>query len=228
MKLSIIIPVFNEGNTIETQIKRVDALNLDKEIIVVDDGSQDKTDQILNSLLKSGNINFRLIALDKNQGKGYAIRKGLETATGEIVAILDADIEQDPKDLLFLIKPILENKADGVIGSRNLKKQEQNFKYKLFFWGGKFLSAVVNVLFNTKFTDVVSGYKVIRTDAIKNLNLKSSKFEIDAEILVKLLKNKYKVIELPVSYRARSFAQGKKIRMIDGLKFFWAIIKYFL
>lgn len=224
--LSIIIPVYNEEKTIAKIIEKIIAIDLDmdKEIIVVDDGSTDQTLKILNELKTK--IPFKLLTHQTNQGKGAAIQTGLKAVEGDIVIIQDADLEYDPQDYPRLIAPILKGQTKVVYGSRNLGAQK--ISYWRYYWGGKFLTWLFNLLYRTRLTDINTGYKVFSTDLIKSLNLECPGFEFCEEVTAKLTKKGIKILEIPIRYQPRKFAEGKKIKWIDGLIGLWTIIKYWL
>lgn len=232
MKLSIIIPVYNEVNTIEKVIKKVKQVNLnqiDKEIIVVDDGSQDGTQRKLNALK-----DLIIISHDRNRGKGAAIRTGLKHASGDIVIIQDADFEYNPEEYPLLLKPIISQNAKIVFGTRFLQPSEEMTKVRLprypgntiYFLGNKFLSFCVGVLYGKRITDMETCYKVFRREVLNDITLQSERFEIEPELTAKFLKKGYKIVEVPISYRPRSFEQGKKINWKDGVKAMFYLIKY--
>ncbi|NCP17473.1 glycosyl transferase [Candidatus Kuenenbacteria bacterium CG_4_9_14_3_um_filter_39_14] len=226
MKLSIIIPVFNEANTVEEIIKRVIAVSIpdcEKEIIVVDDGSDDGTGKILETIKKE--YGFLLLRHLKNSGKGAAVRSGLKTSSGDLILIQDGDLEYNPADYHRLLKPILAGKAAVVYGSRNLDKNTQPF-YRIYFWGGKIISALFNLLFQAKLTDIFSGYKVFKKEVLAGIDLSENGFGIESELTAKIAKSGVTILETPISYCGRSFKQGKKIRSFDGLLAIWKIIKY--
>lgn len=225
MKLSIVIPVFNEKYLIEKTIKEVfsaNTLNFDKEIIIVNDGSNDETEKILEKLKEK--YNFLLINHPKNLGKGAAIKTALEYVSGDFVLIQDADLEYGPEDY-----PILLNAIDSeflvVYGFRkNYQRKRGSF---LFFLGGKFLNCFFNFLFKTKLKDINTGCKLFKTDILKNINLQEKNFNFCVEVTAKIIKKGYKIREVPINYYPRKFFQGKKIKIIDGLFFLFAIIKYY-
>lgn len=222
-KVSIIIPIYNEKETLLEVIKRVEkspTLGLEKEIILIDDGSNDST----RSILKSLENKYQVIYHQKNLGKGAALRTGLGRASGDIILIQDADLELDPENYPELLKPILENKADFVIGSRF--SPQNPCLYRINYWGVKLISLLTNFLYGSKLSDVYCGYKAFRAPILKNLSLKSKGFEIEAELTVNFLKRKQRTLEVPISYRPRTFEEGKKIRWWNGLKAIWLIIKY--
>lgn len=223
MKLSIIIPVFNERATISTLITRVFAADIgsvEKEVIVVDDGSNDGTDTILKNT--SG---IFLLRHKKNEGKGSAIRTAIQNTTGEIVLIQDADLEYDPCDYQSLIKPILENRAEVVYGSRRLKKGNRKHSSALFFIGGVSLTLLTNLLFpSAALTDEPTCYKVFRGELLRNMKLQCKKFEFCPEVTGKILKRGIKIEEVPINYTPRSILEGKKIRLRDGVQAIWTLL----
>ncbi|MDD5005708.1 MAG: glycosyltransferase family 2 protein [Candidatus Omnitrophica bacterium] len=225
MKISVIVPVYNEIKFIEEIIKRIKNTGLAEEIIVVDDCSNDGTKEILKELsLKYG---FTVYYQKEHRGKGAAIRTGFKHTTGDIIIIQDADLEYDPKEYGELIKPIQEGLADVVYGSRMMGGKTQRV---YMFWhkvGNKFLTFLTNILYNTTVSDMETGYKVFHKDVIKNLNLKSDGFSIEPEITAKIFKNnKYRVYEVPSSYHGRTYKEGKKITWRQGFSAIAALIWY--
>lgn len=219
MKLSIIIPVYNEAKTVEEIIKRVEAVNIDKEIIAVDDGSTDGSLDILNKIANEGRV--KLIKHDKNSGKGAAIKTGLKTATGDIIIIQDADLETDPQDFYELIRPIINGETRAVFGYRTIKKPAS-----IYWWGGKLVSFFTWILYGGNVKDVNNGYKVMTRDLWQSLDLQSSRFQICEEITAKLLKRKEKIIQVPTKYFPRTKSQGKKLGFKDGLVSIWTLLKF--
>ena len=224
MKLSVIVPVFNEENSIQEIIKRVQNIDIEKEIIIIDDFSNDGSREIIKTGIAGDNIT-RLYH-DRNLGKGAAIRTGIKHVSGDIVIIQDADMEYDPGDYASLIAPITRGDADVVYGSRLSGGAPQRVYMFWHMMGNKFLSFTTNLLYNTTLTDMETGYKVFKADVIKGLNLKSNRFEIEPEITAKIFKRKYRVYELPISYYGRTYEEGKKITWKDGFKALWTILKY--
>lgn len=224
MKLSIIIPVYNEEKTIKEIVKRINKVNIAKELIIIDDGSTDQTRVYLKELQTDNYINIKVIYHKKNYGKGSAIRTGLNYVKGDIVIIQDADLEYNPNDYLKLIIPIEQGKSQVVYGSRNLGNKLRG--KKLYRWGGILLSYLANILYNIKITDEATCYKAFKTRVIKSLNLQCKRFEFCPEVTAKLAKQGYKIIEIPISYSPRNHKQGKKINLIDGLQAIWTLIKY--
>ncbi|MEW6102350.1 MAG: glycosyltransferase family 2 protein [bacterium] len=220
--LSVIMPVYNEKDTIEEIIKKIEAINLPKEIIIIDDYSSDGTREIIEQRINQKNV-IKLFH-SENRGKGSAIRTGLEKASGDIIIIQDADLEYDPEDYYKLVKPIMEGKVDVVYGSRVLGKGK--FSYLRYALGGKFLSLLTNILYGSHITDEPTCYKVFKTDVIKSLNLKCKKFEFCPEVTAKVLKKGYEILELPISYFPRKIEEGKKINWKDGVEAIWTLVKY--
>ncbi len=229
MKLSIIIPVFNEEKTITEIIKRVEAVklgNVSKEIIVVDDGSTDKT----VSLIPKKKIKF--IQHEKNMGKGAAVKSGINVATGEYTIIQDADLEYDPKYIPILLEPILNEKSKVVYGTRlnrlpHLSQEEKTRRFLLHYLGNRFLSLVTSALYGSWLTDIETCYKLFPTKAGKKLNLRSKRFDFEPEITAKLLKSGYKILEIPITTVPRDYNEGKKLRTFhDGSIAFWTLLKY--
>lgn len=222
MLLSVIIPAYNEKDTIKDLIDKVASINIPKEIIVVDDCSSDGTKAILAQIEKCG---VKVFYHEKNKGKGVAIRTALDHVTGDIVIIQDADLEYDPEEYPNLIRPIAEGKADAVYGSRFLGGPRR----VLFFWhyvGNKIITTFSNMLSNLNLTDMETGYKAFRTEVIKNLNLKSNRFGFEPEVTMKLAKSKYRIYEVPIAYWGRDYSEGKKITWKDGAAALWHILRF--
>jgi glycosyltransferase involved in cell wall biosynthesis len=225
MKLSIIIPVFNEEKTIQAVIENIKGvfLPIEKEIIVIDDCSTDKTWDILNSL--RDRIDFKLLKHKTNQGKGAAIKTGLSAVSGDFVLIQDADLEYDPKDYPTLMGPFLTDKADIVYGSRNLIKNARSSD--LYFWGGRLISYFFNFLYGANISDINTGYKVFRMGILEDLDLKEKRFSFCKEVTCKAFKRGYKIMEVPIHYYPRGFKDGKKIRWWkDGPLSVYAMLRY--
>lgn len=239
MKLSVIIPAYNEIYTIEEILFRVQTVDIDKEIIIVDDGSTDGTREFLEKLEKnkskyySSKIdkeiktnNLKIYYQSINQGKGAALNKGFKEAVGDIIIIQDADLEYDPRDYLKLIKPIEEGYADVVYGSRFNGGAPHGI---LFFWhsiGNKFLTLVSNIFTNLNLSDMETCYKVFKRGIIKEINIKENRFGIEPEITAKIAKMKVRICEVGISYYGRTYDEGKKIGWKDGIRAIYCILKY--
>jgi glycosyltransferase involved in cell wall biosynthesis len=223
MKLSVIIPVYNEVESIQTIIQRVQATQLAHEIILVDDGSKDGTRDILGTL--DGKNGLRVILHEKNKGKGAAVRTGMNAAQGDILLIQDADLEYDPRDYPELIKPIEEGLADVVYGSRFLGRAHR----VTMFWhmvANKSLTLMTNILYDTILTDMETGYKVFRKEVIAGMVIRANSFNFEPEFTAKILKRKYRIYEVPITFNPRDYTQGKKIKLHDAFEAVWALIKY--
>lgn len=226
-QLSILMPVYNEAKTIREIIAKVEAApigNIEKQLIIVDDGSTDGTREVLREIAASSRHNIYFHG--HNMGKGAALRTALTYALGDIVLIQDADLEYDPAEYAELIKPIVEGRADVVYGSR---LQGGKVSRAFNFWhyiGNKLLTFITNVLYNAILSDMETCYKVFRADVIKNMQIRSNKFDFEPEITAKVLRRKYKLYEMPISYYGRDFSEGKKITWRDGFAAIWALVKY--
>ncbi len=222
MKLTIVIPVYNEEKTILEVIQRVKDLKLgiEKEIIVVDDGSKDNSYKLAKTM--NGII---LLKHKKNLGKGAGFKTALKQSTGEIIIIQDADMELDPIEISKVIKPILDGKSEVVYGSRNLHNPGKD-RSPLFYFGGYFLTKIVNFLYGTKLTDEPCGYKAFKTKTIKQIKIKANRFEWEPEVTAKLSKKNIKIIEVPVSSVSRSIKEGKKLRRRDGVIALLTLMRY--
>lgn len=223
-KLSIVIPVFNEKDTIRQLIAVVGATPYHKEIILVDDGSTDGTRELLTQLDLP---EVKVILHERNQGKGAALRTGFAAATGDIVIIQDADLEYDPAEYPVLLKPILEDRADVVYGSRFAGHGAHRV---IYFWhsvGNRFLTFVSNLFTNLNLTDMETCYKVFRREIIKKLVLKENRFGIEPEITARIARLKgIRIYEVPISYYGRTYEEGKKIGWQDGFRALWCILRY--
>lgn len=235
MLLSVIMPAYNEMATIRTILQRVAQAPFAKEIIVVDDGSQDETRSILKALeaqtdpfeLSPGlpACTLKVLFHEDNRGKGAAIRTGLRAVSGDIVLIQDADLEYDPAEYSSLLTPILDGKADVVYGSRFLGSPHR----VLFFWhtvGNKLLTSLSNMFTNLNLTDMETCYKVFRTEVIQSIPLRSNRFGFEPEVTAKIAQRGVRIYEVPISYAGRTYAEGKKINWRDGFSALWAIIRY--
>ncbi len=222
MQISVVIPVYNEVSTIREIVVRVQAVDLEKEIIIIDDGSTDGTRELLQEITLSHD-NVRVLYHDRNQGKGAALRTGFEGATGDIVIIQDADLEYDPREYPVLLAPILDGRADIVYGSRFLGGPHR----VLFFWhylGNKFLTLLSNALTNLNLTDMETCYKVFRREVLNDIQLRSNRFGFEPEFTAKIAKKGFRIYETSISYSGRTYAEGKKISWKDGVKAIFAII----
>ena len=224
MQLSIIIPCYNESNTIETVIQRVKKYAPDAEIIIIDDCSTDGTKSWLET--NKSSYNYTLLLQEKNSGKGACLQLGFKQATKDIVIIQDADLEYDPADYSKLIQPILDGKADCVYGSRFKGDQAQRALYFWNFIANKFLTFLSNLFNNLNLTDMETCYKVFRRECIQSLTLQENRFGIEPEITAKIAKKRFRIYEVGISYEGRRFEEGKKIGMKDGFWAIWCIVRY--
>ena len=220
--LSVVMPVFNESQTVERIISRVLSVPLRLELIVIDDGSTDNTREKLTALQL--NHKFKLINNDRNMGKGFAIRRGFKEISGDVVIIQDADLEYSPEEFPRLIELIAQGRADVVYGSRFLGTRRV-----FLFWhylGNRFLTFVTNILYNTVLSDMETCYKAMRADVVHALNLKSNGFEIEPELTAKILKRGYRVYESPITYDGGGYDEGNKIGWWAGVEALWTLLKY--
>ena len=227
LKLSVIIPVYNEEKTIGAvigSVQKVALKDIKKEIIIVDDFSTDNTRKILLGLMDS---NLKTFFHQKNQGKGTAIRTGLKHVTGDIILIQDADLEYNPSEYGKLLIPIIDDNKNVVYGTRleYIKHNVKNMN-RLHFIGNIFLTHITNLFYNTRITDMETGYKVFRKGVIDKIKLKAKRFDFEPEITAKILKKGYKICEVPITFKARKFNEGKKITWRDGIKALFYLIKY--
>ena len=226
-KLSIIIPAYNEKNTIQELIKKVKGVNLpdvEKEIIVVDDGSKDGTRDILKTI-----PDIRYFFHEKNLGKGGAVKTGFKNATGDILIIQDADLEYDPNDYQIMINPILDGKTEVVIGVRIMPEKDQRRRkslYWLSWFGNHVITWTTNILYLVNIGEYEACYKVYTKKAVDSLNIETNNFDIDNEMICKLIRKGYKIIDVPVYYYPRSYSEGKKINWKHGFKILWTIVKW--
>jgi len=223
MKLSVIIPVYNEAKNIKEIIKRVQATKLANEIIVVDDHSQDGTHDILKEL--DGKRKVRVIFHENNQGKGGAVVTGMEAAKGDVLLIQDADLEYDPRDYPALLQPIEEGLADVVYGSRFLGAAHR----VTMFWhqvANQLLTFMTNILYDSILTDMETGYKVFRREVIEGMRIRSKRFNFEPEFTAKILKRKHRIFEVPITFNPRDYSEGKKIGIKDAFEAVWALLRY--
>ncbi len=232
--LSIVIPVYNEEKTIGTVLSNLAVLNIPnviKEIIVVDDGSGDRSKKIVEGL-KSKVKGLRFISHEKNRGKGAAVQTGLEAATGDVLMVQDADLEYDTNDIPRLLKPILDNKANVVYGTRlrrmpNVKKEEKTWRFLLHYIGNRWLSLVTSILYFNWVTDMETCYKLFSKESFKGITLKSKTFDFEPEITAKFLKKGLKILEIDINTRPRGYDEGKKLHTFrDGFKALWTLVKF--
>jgi glycosyltransferase involved in cell wall biosynthesis len=225
MKLSIIMPVYNEQKTLQeilAQVRAVQLPDIEKEILVVDDGSTDSSRDILAQEAELGDLHIHYH--DSNQGKGAAVRTAIGQATGDLILIQDADLEYDPRDYPSLIRPIIEGRVAVVYGSRFLGPRKA-----MLFWhmlGNKLLTLTTNILYNTILSDMETCYKCFRADVIQDIPLHSRRFEFEPEVTAKVLKRGHRIFEVPISYYGREYYEGKKISWRDAPLAFWTLLKY--
>ena len=225
-QISILVPAYGEAATIETVVRRVTGLGLDAEIIVVDDGSQDATSQIITRLADEL-PGVQLIRNEHNQGKGAAVRTAIAASTGSIVLIQDADLEYDPADIPKLLAPLLAGVADVVYGTRLRGGEPQRAHLFWHYAGNRFLSLLTNVLFNTTISDMEVGYKAFRGDLVRSFTIVSDDFAFEPEITARvLLTPGIRLYEVPISYYGRTYAEGKKITWRDGIKAVWSLLRF--
>jgi glycosyltransferase involved in cell wall biosynthesis len=223
MKFSVIIPVYNEAKTIEEIIHRVLATGLADEILAVDDGSTDGSRELLEKINLDGKI--KVVYHDHNQGKGKAVRTGIENASGDLMIIQDADLEYDPREYPILLRPIQEGIADVVYGSRFLGAGRR----PVLFWNmvaNRILTLVTNILYNNILTDMETGYKLFRREVVQNMPLHAHGFEFEPEFTAKILKRKARIYEVPITFNPRDYSEGKKIKMKDAFIAMWTLFKY--
>ena len=220
--LSVVMPCYNERNTIEEIIRRVFAVPIRTELIVVDDGSTDGTRDILAELARE--LKFTLILQPQNAGKGAALRRGFQDVTGDLVVIQDADLEYSPEEFPELIELICEGRADVVYGSRFLGRHRV-FMFTHYL-GNRIVTLLTNVLYNTMLTDMETCYKVMRTEVLRSFTLESNGFGIEPEMTAKIFKRGYRVYEVPITYDGRGYDEGKKITWHDGIVALWVLLKY--
>lgn len=223
MKLSVIMPIYNEIHTLEEIISRVKKTGLANEIILVDDGSVDGTRDLVRNYQEIEG--FKVILHEKNQGKGAAVRSGFKAATGDVFLIQDADLEYDPREYENLLEPIEEGIADVVYGSRFLGASRR----VAMFWhmvANKLLTLLTNILYDTILSDMETGYKVFRREVVQDMTIHARRFEFEPEFTAKILKRKYRIFEVPITFNPRDYSEGKKIGLKDAFEAIWALIKY--
>lgn len=223
VKLSIVIPVFNERATIEKVIEAVLATPYRKEVIVVDDGSTDGTREILSQLVLPDLV---VVLHERNTGKGGALQTGIQRATGDVVLVQDADLEYDPAEYSILLKPILTGRADVVYGSRFAGHGAHRVLYFWHYVGNRFLTLLSNLFTNLNLTDMETCYKVFTKEALQGVSIKEKRFGFEPEITAKMAKKRLRIYEVPISYYGRTYEEGKKTNWKDGLRALWCIIRY--
>lgn len=223
MKLTVIIPIYNEVESIHKILKKVKATKLAWEIILVDDGSTDGTRDFLKEM--DGKEKVRVILKEKNEGKGSAVIAGVKASKGEVLLIQDADLEYDPRDYPTLLKPLEEDLADVVYGSRFLGGPRR----VTMFWhlvANYLLTLMTNILYNTILSDMETGYKVFRKHVVEDMTIHAKGFDFEPEFTAKILKRKYRIFEVPISFNPRDYSEGKKIKLIDAFIAVWTLLKY--
>jgi glycosyltransferase involved in cell wall biosynthesis len=223
MRVSVIIPVYNEINTIREILRRVQNTDIPDEIVIVDDGSNDGTREILYEWTAEQSL--RIILHEKNQGKGAAVTTGIHKASGDVIIIQDADLEYDPREYPALLKPIQEGRAKVVYGSRFMNMS----RHTTMFWhrvANQLLTLMTNVLYNNILTDMETGYKVFLREVVQDIDIKARRFDFEPEFTAKILKRKVRIHEVPISFTPRNYDEGKKIKLYDAFEAVWTLVKY--
>jgi glycosyltransferase involved in cell wall biosynthesis len=228
-KLSVVIPVYNEKDTLAELVRRVLAVEipLEKELVLVDDASADGSDKIIEEICREhDSVSIKVISHEKNQGKGASLRDGFAQVSGDIVIIQDADLEYDPKDYPRLLNPILDGRADVVYGSRFSGGEEHRVMYFWHFVGNQMVTTLSNMCTNLNLTDMETCYKVFRREVVEGFNLKSNRFGVEPEMTAKIAKAGWRVYEVGISYSGRTYAEGKKITWKDGVQALFTILRF--
>jgi glycosyltransferase involved in cell wall biosynthesis len=223
LRLSVLMPVYNERETLEEIVRQVLATGLAHEIVMVDDGSTDGTREIMQQW--QGHAVIRVILHDRNRGKGSAVRTAFQNATGDVLLIQDADLEYDPRDYPKLLQPIAEGRADVVYGSRFIGGPARKIYY-FHRLGNQFLTLLANLLYNLDLTDMETCYKCFRAEVVKDMTIHARRFDFEPEFTAKVAKRGYRVFEVPIAYYGRMYDEGKKITWRDGFPAVWTLIKY--
>ncbi len=223
MLLSVLIPAYNEIKSIDALLEKIQAVPINKEIIIVDDGSTDGTRERLETFRSMPNV--KVVFHEKNQGKGAAIRTAIQHMTGDIAIVQDADLEYEPQDYLALVKPIADGNEKVIYGSRFLKPENRH-SYFSFYIGGQVVTLLTNILYNQRLTDEPTCYKVFDANLLRSIPLDCTRFEFCPEVTAKVAKRGIRIKELPISYYPRSIAEGKKISWLDGIEAIWVLLKY--
>ena len=224
MKLSVLMPVYNEAATIEEVVQRVRDVPIDKEIVIVDDASTDGTGDILDRLARDAEV--RVFHQEPNQGKGAAVRRAIAEARGDVLIIQDADLEYDPADYPRVLAPILEGKADVVFGSRFVGGESHRVLYYWHSVGNRMLTELSNAFTNLNLTDMEVGYKAFRREVLDSFTIEEDRFGLEPEITAKVAQGRWRIFEVGISYSGRTYAEGKKIGWRDGMRALWCIVKY--
>jgi glycosyltransferase involved in cell wall biosynthesis len=232
MKLSIVMPVYNERATIEEIVDQVRAVDvgMERELVIVDDASTDGTRELLAQRFSADSV-VRVFFHERNRGKGAAVRTGIEQATGDVVLIQDADLEYDPNDYRELLRPIVEEQAQVVYGSRFLGRRyrllgRERVAFPLHYVGNRFLNVLTNLLYRSSLTDMETCYKAIARPVLQGLDLRANKFDFEPEVTAKILRRGHRITEVPIRYRPRTYQEGKKISWRDGARAAWTLLKY--